>query len=134
MGLFNNSEFTGSNNINATMPLDQVNYHRRWVSSNILPFLTNVAIEQMNCSSSYGYQNQTDPTYYRVLVNQSPQTLPGCYDGPLESCSAASLQTFLSDRAAIFGGYSEKCGVKYDNSTDILSIYARNLTGKTVGR
>ena len=134
MGLFNNSEFTGSNNINATMPLDQINYHRRWVSSDILPFLTNVAIEQMNCSASYGYQNQTDPTYYRVLVNQSPQTLPGCYDGPLESCSAAGLQTWLSSRAAMFGGYSEQCGVKYNNSTDVLSIYARNLTGKTVGK
>ena len=134
MGLFNNSALTGANNPNATMPLDQINYHRRWVSSYILPFLTNIAIEKMNCSESYGYQNVSDPTYYRVLVNQSPQTLPGCYDGPLESCSAAGMADFLRSRTEMFGGFSEACSVDYDNSTDVLSIYARNLTGKAVGR
>jgi acid phosphatase len=134
LGLFNNSDFSGGNDINSTMPLDRVNYHRRWMSSNILPFLTNIAIEQMNCSATYGYQNQTDPTYYRVLVNQSPQTLPGCFDGPWESCTASGLQQFLSEREELVGSYSDKCKVDYGNSTDVLSIYARNVTGKTVGR
>lgn len=134
MGLFNNSDFSGSNDINATMPLDHINYRRQWFSSDILPFLSNVAIEQMNCSASYGYENIPNPTFYRVLVNQSPQTLPTCYDGPLESCSAAGMQDFLRRRAEIFGGYSERCGVDYGNSTDSLSIYSRNVTGKAVGR
>jgi hypothetical protein len=134
LGLFNNSEFTGSNNINATMPTDQVNYNRRWVSSYILPFLTNVAIEKMNCSSAYDYQNATDPTFYRVLVNRSPQTLPGCFDGPLESCSATGMKSLLNERSQEFGDFSTTCTVAYKNTTNVLSIYSEDLPGETVGK
>lgn len=134
MGLFNNSELTGTNDPNATMPTDRINYHRQWVSSYILPFLTNVAIEKMNCSASYGYQNSTDPTYYRVLVNQSPQTIPNCFDGPLESCSANGFQKFIQSRGEMLGGFSEKCGATYDNSTDVTSFYHTSNNGTMVGK
>lgn len=140
MGLFNNSQFTGGNNVNATMPLDQINYNRAWVSSYILPFLTNIAIERMNCSTSGSGSSgssedssSSDSTYYRVLVNASPQTLPGCSDGPLESCSAAGLQDYLSERAALFGGFSEKCNATYSNATDVVSFYTDSDNGTTVG-
>jgi len=134
MGLFNNSELTGANEINATMPLDRVNWHRQWVSSYILPFLTNVAIEKMNCSASYGYENATDPTFYRVLVNRSPQTLPDCHDGPVESCSAAGMASFVRERGQLFGDYSSICGVNQTNTTNVLSIYSQDTQGKTVGK
>ncbi|KAH9842083.1 Histidine acid phosphatase, eukaryotic [Teratosphaeria destructans] len=134
MGLFNNSAFSGANNPNATMPLDQINYGRRWVSSHILPFLTNIAIEKMNCSASYGYENATDPVYYRVLVNQSPQTLPWCFDGPAESCSQGRMSEWLSGRAEMFGDYSAVCNVTYGNSTDVLSIYSQDVQGEVVGK
>lgn len=134
MGLFNNSQFSGSNNVNATMPTSQINYNRAWVSSYILPFLTNIAIERMNCSESYGYKNATDHTFYRVLVNRSPQTLPGCFDGPLESCSASGLQEYLSERQAMFEGYSQKCNVSYSNSTDTVSFYTNMNNGTMVGK
>ena len=134
MGLFNNSEFGGAN-INSTFPLNQINYNRAWVSSYVLPFLTNIAIERMNCSSSYGYENVTDP-FYRVLVNQSPQTLPGCSDGPLESCSSQGLQSYLSEREAMFGDFCEKCNTssKYDNGTNVVSFYTNSQNGTTVGK
>ncbi|KAK6437680.1 hypothetical protein LTR95_006124 [Oleoguttula sp. CCFEE 5521] len=133
LGLFNNSALTGANLPNASMPLDRVNHHRTWISSYILPFLTNIAIEKMNCSASFGFENTTDPTYYRVLVNRSPQTLPSCYDGPAESCSAKGMETFLRGRTEVVGEYSERCGVDYSNSTDVLSIYTANVTGKASG-
>ncbi|KAK6434973.1 hypothetical protein LTR95_008841 [Oleoguttula sp. CCFEE 5521] len=134
LGLFNNSALTGANLPNATMPLDRVNHHRTWISSYILPFLTNIAIEKMNCSASYSFEIATDPMYYRVLVNRSPQTLPSCYDGPAESCSAKGMETFLQGRTEVVGEYSERCGVDYSNSTDVLSIYTANDMGEAVGR
>ncbi|KAI5362122.1 Putative histidine phosphatase superfamily, clade-2 [Septoria linicola] len=134
LGLFNNSDSTGANDVNATMPLDKVNYHRQWVSSYILPFLTNIAIERMNCTGSYGYQNQTDPTYYRVLVNRSPQTLPDCHDGPQESCSAAGFKRFVEERGQMFGDFAGACGVEYDNSTDVMSFYSSPDNGTMVGK
>lgn len=131
MGLFNNTQFTGGS-INASMPLNQINYNRAWVSSYILPFLTNIAIEKMDCSQSYyvkSQSNSSSSTYYRVVVNDSPQTLPGCFDGPAESCSASGLQNWLAGRAAMFEGYSSKCNVSYSNSTDYVSFYSDGSLG-----
>ncbi|GAP88887.1 putative acid phosphatase [Rosellinia necatrix] len=123
MGLFNNSAFGGGSEaaINDTMPLDRINYHRAWKSSHILPFLGNLAIERLSCKGTHGYD---DGEYYRVLVNSAPQPLPDCADGPGTSCSRSGFERYIQDRVAMFQGFSEKCGVDYDNSTDVLSIYA----------
>ncbi|KAK2601766.1 hypothetical protein QQS21_004650 [Conoideocrella luteorostrata] len=146
MGLFNNSQFSGGNDINATMPLDQINYNRAWLSSRILPFLTNVAIERMNCTSNVAVTAQHNnsgsgssasaaaATYYRVLVNRSPQVLPGCHDGPGQSCSADGLQKFVQQRADLFQGYSKRCGNSYDNSTDSVTFYTDSNNGTMVGK
>ncbi|KAI0976450.1 histidine acid phosphatase [Xylaria arbuscula] len=121
MGLFNNSAFGGSEStINDTMPLDRISYRRAWKSSNILPFLGNLAIERLNCNGTYGYD---DGEYYRVLINSAPQALPDCADGPGTSCSRNGFEKYIQDRVNMFQGFSEKCGVDYDNSTDVLSIY-----------
>lgn len=136
MGLFNNSQFGSAAEINNTMPLNQINYNRAWVSSYILPFLTNIAIEKMDCSQNSYVQSQSSigSTFYRVLVNDAPQTLPGCFDGPAESCSETGLQKFLSSRAVMFDGYSEKCNVSYSNSTNIVSFYNDSNNGTTVSK
>ncbi|KAF4979196.1 hypothetical protein FZEAL_4569 [Fusarium zealandicum] len=121
MGLFNNSDFGGAGSqINDTMPLDRINYRRAWKSSNVLPFLSNIAIERFNCTGSYGHD---DGEYYRVLVNSAPQPLPGCADGPGTSCSRKGFEEYVQDRVDLFTGFSEQCGVEYKNSTDTLSIY-----------
>ena len=139
LGLFNNTEFTSDAYTNASMPLDRINYNRAWVSSYILPFLSNIVIEKMDCSNNYYVQSQASNSsgnaiYYRVVVNNSPQVLPGCNDGPNESCSSAGLQQFMSERAAMFGGYSQKCNVTYSNSTDTVSFYTSSDNGTTVGK
>jgi len=119
LGLFNNSDFSGADKVNDTMPTDAINHRRAWKSSHVLPFLTNVAVEKMQCDS-YGFNAGE---YYRVLVNQSPQNLPGCSDGPGESCSRNGFQEYVASRQQMFGGFGAKCGVEYGNSTDVLSIY-----------
>ncbi|KAH9899070.1 histidine acid phosphatase [Xylariomycetidae sp. FL2044] len=127
MGLFNNSAFGGSEAaINETMPLDRINYRRAWRSSHVLPFLSNILLERLNCSGSYGFE---DGEYYRVLVNSAPQPLPDCADGPGTSCSRAGFETYVNDRVDMFSGFSDKCGVDYDNSTDVLSIYTSDAAG-----
>ncbi|KAI0468304.1 histidine acid phosphatase [Xylaria cf. heliscus] len=134
MGLFNNSAFGGSASaINDTMPLDRINYRRAWKSSHILPFLGNLAIERLDCKSAFGYD---DGEYYRVLVNNAPQPLPDCADGPGTTCSRSGFERYVQDRVDMFQGFSENCGVNYDNSTDVLSIYTdlRSGNGTLVGK
>ncbi|KAK5957818.1 hypothetical protein OHC33_001007 [Knufia fluminis] len=143
MGLFNNSQFSTAAAINDSMPLTQINYNRAWKTSHLLAFLSNIAIEKMDCGANYAVQSQSqsrssnsDSTYYRVLVNNAPQTLPDCHDGPAESCSSAGLQSWLAGRAALFEGFSEKCNVSYSNSTDQVSFYTDSSVGNgtTVGK
>jgi acid phosphatase len=119
LGIFNNSGPSLAEDINATMPLNRPNRGREWVSSKILPFLTNIAIERMSCDS-YGYEAGD---FFRVLVNQDPHPLQ-CADGPGDSCSLSAFQDFIKSRGEMFGGFTEKCQPKYDNSTDTLSIYS----------
>lgn len=119
LGLFNNSAFSGANNINGTMPTDTINFNRAWKSSAILPFLSNIAIEKMECAS-YGFDTGT---YYRVIVNDSPQPLIGCSEGPGYSCAEDNVTSWLNERASVVGDFGSSCMVDYSNSTDILSIY-----------
>ncbi|KAK8189403.1 histidine phosphatase superfamily [Phyllosticta capitalensis] len=121
LGLFNNSAASASNDANATMPLSQINHRRAWKSSNILSFLTNVAIEKMSCDS-YGFEDAGNE-FYRVIVNNSPQPLDACADGPGESCPRAKFESWIRERADRYGDFSQECGVTYQNSTDALSIY-----------
>lgn len=134
MGLFNNSEFGGNGAaINDTMPLDRINYRRAWKSSRVLPFLGNLAIERLSCKNTYGYD---DGEYYRVLVNSAPQPLSDCADGPGTTCSRSGFEKYVQGRVEMLQGYSEKCGVDYDNSTDVLSIYTdlKSRNGSLVGK
>ncbi|KAI1331076.1 histidine acid phosphatase [Xylariaceae sp. FL0255] len=134
MGLFNNSAFGGSEGaINDTMPLDRINYRRAWKSSHVLPFLSNFAIERLNCTGIFGYD---DGEYYRVLVNSASQPLPDCGDGPGTSYSRVGFESYLQDRIDMFSGFSKKCGANYKNSTDVLSIYTdpRVGNGTMVGK
>ena len=126
LGLFNNSAFSASDDVNATMPNDEINPRRAWVSSNILPFLTNIALERLECDS-FGFQDQASTTgeYYRVLVNQSPQLLPGCVDGPGFSCSRQGFESMIAARGELVGAFGQACEVSYQNSTDVLGIYSR---------
>ncbi|CAG8114711.1 unnamed protein product [Penicillium olsonii] len=117
LGLYNNSAYTGANHVNDTMPLDRVNYNRAWKSSEILPFLTNVAIEKMSCKS-YGY---ADGEYYRILNNASPQPLVDCRDGPGGSCSKKQFHEFLDEREELYGDYNKACGGS--DLPESLSIY-----------
>ena len=137
LGLFNNSGFSGDANTNDSMPLNIINHRRTWKSSNILPFLGNVGIERLNCSGSYGYdelKQSSGNIFYRTLWSNSPQQLPGCIDGPGESCSASGLQAFLSQRSQLLGGYSRKCAVNYPNTTDLVTFYTDGNNGTSVGK
>jgi acid phosphatase len=117
LGLYNNSAYTGANNVNDTMPDDRINYNRVWKSSEILPFLTNIAVEKMSCQS-YGFDKGD---YYRILNNAGPQPLVECRDGPGGSCSKKKFHKFVREREELFGDYNQACGGS--DLSESLSIY-----------
>ncbi len=121
MGLFNNSaQSDGPLGVNETMPVGRINPQRAWKSSQIFPFLGNIAIERLKCVGTSGF---LDGEYYRVLVNNASQQLPACDDGPGTSCSRQAFEAYVQDRVSLFGGYSAKCGVNHSNATDAMTLY-----------
>ncbi|KAI1769272.1 histidine acid phosphatase [Hypoxylon sp. FL1150] len=121
LGLFNNTAFVGSGpGVNESLPLDHINPHRAWRTSNISPDLGNVVIEKLVCEGSYGFD---DGEYYRVLGNHAPQAIPGCSEGPGWSCSRSGFEALLQEKEERYYGYSKWCQVDYDNSTDIVTFY-----------
>lgn len=124
MGFFNNSAFSGADKPNATMPNTVLNPQRAFQTSKFMSFLTNIAIERMECDS-FGFQDNANQTgeYYRVLVNNNPHFLDNCTDGPGMSCSRQGFMSFVEEKGQRFGNFSGECGVDYSNSTNILSIY-----------
>lgn len=115
LGLYNDSEYTAASNANSAFPLNQINYHRAWKSSEIIPFLGHVALERLNCMSA-AYTG----SFIRVLVNSSPKPLPGCSDGPGASCPLGQYMDYIKQRNELFEDFSKACGVNYENTTDVL--------------
>jgi acid phosphatase len=122
LNLFNSSTFTGTNDPNASFPLTQINHQRAWKSSNFIPFLGNIAVERLECNAM-GYDGET---YVRVLVNSSPQPLPGCASGPAESCPMKEFVDTIQQRSEKYADFSGACGVDYKNSTDTLGIFTKS--------
>ncbi|TFY67063.1 hypothetical protein EVJ58_g1861 [Rhodofomes roseus] len=120
LGLFNTS--------NASMPTDSVNYDRAWRTSEILPFLANVGIERLSCNAS-ATGNSSDTDFVRVLVNAAQIPLPGCTDGPEDSCSLKEFVSFVQDREALYGDFVGACGGsgKMTNATNTLGFYEGTL-------
>lgn len=101
LGLFNES--------NATMPTDSINYERAWRTSQILPFLANIALERLECGAVAGgnasaaqtnagevaAQGGAREAYVRVLVNQAPVPVPTCNGGPGASCPVADFVALI---------------------------------------
>jgi acid phosphatase len=76
------------------MPVDHINYERSWKTSQILPFLANVALERISCNATQTGNGTKD--YIRALVNSAPIPIPGCADGPDGSCAVANFTKFVA--------------------------------------
>ncbi|KAK1767260.1 hypothetical protein QBC33DRAFT_515419 [Phialemonium atrogriseum] len=124
-----NSDLGGSEAaINDTMPLGRINRRRAWRSSHALPFLDNIALERLNCTTSPGFANGD---YYRAVVNGALQDLPdGCGDGPGTSCSRGRVAAYVRGRARPDSADSSRgAASSYANATDVLTIYSDSRVG-----
>ncbi|CDO70128.1 hypothetical protein BN946_scf184783.g12 [Trametes cinnabarina] len=137
LGLFNNSAYYPSLDVNSTMPTDRINHQRAWKTSKILPFLGHVGIERLQCkntsleftspsSANLGAEDVEDSgTFVRVLVNGAPIPVPECQNGPGDSCALGNFADYIAQRVALYGDFIGACGINdtVANRTDLLSIY-----------
>jgi acid phosphatase len=136
LGLFNNSAYTPSLDVNTTMPASSINFARAWRTSDILPFLGHVALERLECpglqapnsgNSTAGNSTSGEETsatsFVRALVNGAPIPFPACQDGPGASCALGEFVGYIQERAQRYGDFDAACGVNATNATNVLGIY-----------
>lgn len=102
-------------------PRTALNYSRVWKSSEILPLLTQIAIERMTCSDNY----YASGGCYRVLVNSSPQLLIECRNESGKTCHAKDFKEFVRERVERFGDYADWSGL--NDAAQDLTIYETGL-------
>lgn len=126
LGLFNES--------NSSMPTTSINYERSWKTSQILPFLANVALEALSCNATATGTgpnstateingNTTESSFVRVLVNSAAIPIPGCASGPSGSCPMKNFTSFIADRTSKYGDFVGACKLNTTNATNTLGIY-----------
>ena len=118
LGLYNDSEYHGTVDINSVIPLDRMNYQRVWKSSDFIPFLSQIALERINCKST-AYNG----SFVRVLVSSAPKPLPGCASGPGASCPLKQYIDYVKRRNDSFEDFSKACGVQNNDITNVLSFF-----------
>ncbi|KAL8290606.1 hypothetical protein RQP46_002864 [Phenoliferia psychrophenolica] len=125
LGVYNNSVGIYGNEtngpVNKTMPDTTINTDRAWKTSEILPFLGHVALENVYCPA-----NSTN--YVRVLVNHAPIPIPTCQSGPDGSCPASDFAEYIKERQALYGDFIGACGLTGQaNATDGLGIFVGDV-------
>ncbi|CAF1049042.1 unnamed protein product [Adineta steineri] len=115
LGLYNESEYSNEK----VFPLDEINHERIWRASKVIPFLGRVALERLNCSSSH-----SNELFIRILVNSSVKPIPGCTQGPGESCHLNQFINYINKRYHSYKDFTEVCQIKKTNhSIDQLTFY-----------
>ena len=122
LGLYNDSQHSDLINPNVTFPFDEINYHRVWKSSEIVPFLGHIVLERFDCSS----KTNSNGSFIRVLVNESPKPLPGCDSGPGASCPFDQYMDYVKDRDDLFDDFSKACRLDHPHSPDTLNIFTES--------
>lgn len=106
------------------MPTTRINYERAWKTSQILPFLANVALERLECDAHATGANAT-AAFVRTLVNGAVIPIPECAGGPDASCPLTDFQAFVKAQEKQYGAFNKACETKsgVKNATDALGLY-----------
>jgi acid phosphatase len=120
LGLYNDSAYINAENIKYALPLDQINYHRTWKSSKIIPFMGHVALERMDCNS-----DTHNGSFVRIIVNSIPKPLPGCSNGPGGSCPLSQYNNYINRRNGLYKNFSKACHVHSNSTNDSFTHFQK---------
>ena len=121
LGLYNQTEYIQGNNIKLIYPLNNINYDRLFKSSEIMSFLSRIQIEIFSCSSI-----DYNGSFVRILVNSLVKPLPGCSQGPGDSCPLIDFIHYINQRYEIYKNFSKICQNNYTSTFDHINIFENN--------
>lgn len=78
---------------------------RSWKTSELVPFLGNVALERLSC----GPDAEQEGDFVRVLVNGKGESMGGCQGGPGDACPFDRFQEWVEARKQRWSGWEAVC-------------------------
>lgn len=118
LGLFDQTNFIQGNNIIPIFPLNEIFHNRLWKSSEMIPFLGRIQLQLVSCSST-----DSNGPFVRILVNSSVKPLPGCSQGPGESCPLHLFVNYINQRYQKYKNFSDVCQKDNNRTIDYLTFY-----------
>lgn len=98
-----------------TLPIDTIQFDRRFHTSQLIPMGGRVITERLACTNS---TSGKDDIYVRVLVNNKVTPIPDCYSGPGFSCP---LDDYLSIVEKNVPEYASNCNITSETAPRYLS-------------
>lgn len=114
----------------AELPVTGVWEGRRWRTSSVVPMGGRVIFERLACgglaasgSESSSVGKGEEELFVRINVNDGVVALPGCRDGPGESCPLDRFLAIVKRRGEEVGDFREVCGLGADAADRITFLH-----------
>jgi acid phosphatase len=108
LNLYNVTTPSGDAPSSAPPPTDVRPVGRSWKTTEIVPFLGNIALERLSC----GKRSAREGDFVRALVNGKGESMGGCQGGPGDSCPFDIFEAWVEARKVRWGGWEEVCAKK----------------------
>lgn len=113
------------------LPVSRVWEGRRWRTSAVVPMGGRVLFEMLACGSSSSSSSSSEKRapvkeeaiFVRINVNDGIVALPGCRDGPGESCALERFLEMVKTRGEEVGDFREVCGLGPDAADRITFLH-----------
>lgn len=108
LNLYNVTTPSGDAPSSSPPPTDYRPIGRSWKTSELVPFLGNIALERLSC----GKRSAREGDFVRALVNGKGESMGGCQGGPGDSCPFNIFEDWVEARKVRWGGWEEACAKK----------------------
>ena len=111
------------------LPVTRVWEGRKWRTSSIVPMGGRVLFEWLACEvsapsyPSSAFEKNDEEVFVRINVNDGIVALPGCRDGPGESCALDRFLEIVKGRGEVVGDFREVCGLGPDAADRITFLH-----------
>lgn len=86
--------------------------NRIWIASRFTSMRGTIAFERMTCSTTCKNSGlEKNGTFVRIQLNDAVYRLPGCHNGPGQSCALEKYREYVSKNFASEGDFVTNCNV-----------------------
>ena len=107
-------------NDNEHLPITHIPLSRKWRKSQVSPMGGRIIFELLNCKQTSASNPEK---FVRLNINDGITAIPGCDNGPGNSCPLAQFAARTMKRGKEVGDFRELCGLDEDAADRISFLH-----------